>query len=304
MPDPSSGGLGTARRSCNILPFPFDYHGLMLLGYNTNGLAHHDPLDAVELLAELGYQSVALTIDQHCLSPLRSSFNSDVAQMRDSLQRLKLRSVVETGARFLLDRYVKHEPTLMSADPVARQRRIDFYFRCIDIAAALESDCVSLWSGILRDNVSPPAAMDWLANGLQPVLDYAASHNVVIGFEPEPGMFIDTMARYDELRERIDAPHFRLTLDVGHLHCQGETPLADYVARYASQLVNVHIEDMRRGVHAHLPFSEGEIDFPPLLAALKASGYAGGLHVELSRHSHDGPRMASESMAFLQRLLR
>ena len=30
----------------------------MLLGYNTNGLAHHDPYQAVELLAELGYRSV------------------------------------------------------------------------------------------------------------------------------------------------------------------------------------------------------------------------------------------------------
>src|SRR5688572_12171442 len=117
----------------------------MLLGYNTNGLAHHDPLDAVELLAELGYGSVALTIDHHCLSPYRAGFENDLARMRDALQRLNLRSVVETGARFLLDRYVKHEPTLMTADASARHRRIDFYCRCADIAAALGSDCVSLW---------------------------------------------------------------------------------------------------------------------------------------------------------------
>ncbi|MGW4149959.1 sugar phosphate isomerase/epimerase, partial [Streptomyces albogriseolus] len=30
------------------------------------------------------------------------------------------------------------------------------------------------------------------------------------------------------------------------------------------------IEDMRRGVHEHLPFGDGEIDFPPVLAALAA----------------------------------
>src|SRR5215216_1606293 len=108
-----------------------DYHGHMLLGYNTNGLAHHDPFDAVELLAEIGYQSVALTIDHHCLSPYRAGFASDLARMRETLQRLKLRSVVETGARFLLDRYVKHEPTLMTVDPTERQQRIDFYCRCI-----------------------------------------------------------------------------------------------------------------------------------------------------------------------------
>jgi sugar phosphate isomerase/epimerase len=110
------------------------------------------------------------------------------------------------------------------------------------------------------------------------------------------------MARYDQLLERINAPHFRLTLDVGHLHCQGETPLADYIIRYADRLVNVHIEDMRRGVHEHLPFGEGEIDFQPVLSAFRAVKYSGGLHVELSRHSHDGPRLARESYRFVQGL--
>jgi L-ribulose-5-phosphate 3-epimerase len=275
----------------------------MLFGYNTNGLARHDPFDAAELLAEIGYQSVALTIDHHCLSPYRAGFASDLARMRDTLQRLKLRSVVETGARFLLNRYVKHEPTLMTADSAARQRRIDFYRRCIEIAAALGSDCVSLWSGVLREQITETAAFDRLVSGLHAVLEYAAALNVVIGFEPEPGMFIDTMAKYDQLRQRIDAPHFRLTLDVGHLHCQGETPVEDYIARYAAQLVNIHIEDMRRGVHEHLPFGEGEMDFPPLIKAFQASGYQGGLHVELSRHSHDGLRFARDSWSFLQRLV-
>src|SRR5690349_6036523 len=98
----------------------------MLLGYNTNGLAHHDPFDAVELLAEIGYRSIALTVDHHCLNPFRPDHASDVSRMRDALQRLAMRSVIETGARFLLDRNVKHEPTLMTAEPAARQRRIDF----------------------------------------------------------------------------------------------------------------------------------------------------------------------------------
>ena len=35
----------------------------MKLGYNTNGLAHHRLVDAIELLADLGYQSVAITLD-------------------------------------------------------------------------------------------------------------------------------------------------------------------------------------------------------------------------------------------------
>jgi sugar phosphate isomerase/epimerase len=135
------------------------------------------------------------------------------------------------------------------------------------------------------------------------VLDAAASADVILGFEPEPGMFIDTMARFDELTERLGAPrHFQLTLDVGHLHCLGETPLDQYIQRYAARIVNIHLEDMRAGVHEHLMFGEGEIDFPPVFAALRAAGYQGGVHVELSRHSHDGVRAAQQAFEFLHRL--
>jgi sugar phosphate isomerase/epimerase len=109
------------------------------------------------------------------------------------------------------------------------------------------------------------------------------------------------MARFEPLRERLPDARLQLTLDVGHLHCQGETPIADQVRRWAPRVVNVHIEDMRRGVHEHLMFGEGEIDFPPVLRALDESGYRGGVHVELSRHSHEGPPAARRAHDFLTR---
>ena len=49
-------------------------------------------------------------------------------------------------------------------------------------------------------------------------------------------------------------------------------------------------------------FASGEIDFPAVFAALRAAGYHGGVHVELSRHSHDGVRAAQQAFEFLHRL--
>ncbi len=141
--------------------------------------------------------------------------------------------------------------------------------------------------------------MTWLVEGLREVLSYAAAQHVAIGFEPEPGMLVDSMRGYEELLSRIDDADLRLTLDVGHLHCQGETPIAEQIRRWAPRLVNVHLEDMRAGVHEHLMFGEGEIDFPPVLDALAEVGYGGGVHVELSRHSHEAPAAARRAMAFL-----
>jgi L-ribulose-5-phosphate 3-epimerase len=114
-------------------------------------------------------------------------------------------------------------------------------------------------------------------------------------------MFLDTMTRWTELHQRVTHPLFGLTIDIGHLHCLGETPIAEHLRRWRDWLWNVHIEDMRRGVHDHLMFGEGEIDFAEVMAALAEIGYAGGVHVELSRHSHDAVETARRALAFLRR---
>jgi L-ribulose-5-phosphate 3-epimerase len=275
----------------------------MRLGYNTNGLAHHSLPAALRLLNSLGYQSVAITIDYATLNPYEPNFEQQVQQTRALLEELEMRSVIETGARYLLDPMHKHEPTLVSPKSAGRPRRIEFLRHAVDLAAALGSDCVSLWSGIVHDAVPREKALARLIEGLNIVLDYADRKNVVLGFEPEPGMLIDTMDSFAELIDAIDSPRLKLTLDIGHLHCLREVPIAAVIRRWNDRLVNVHIEDMRSGVHDHLIFGEGEIDFPPVIAALAEVGYAGGLHVELSRHSHLGPTAAQQAHAFLASLM-
>jgi sugar phosphate isomerase/epimerase len=58
---------------------------------------------------------------------------------------------------------------------------------------------------------------------------------------------------------------------------------------------------MCRGVHEHLRFGEGEIDFRPVLRTLAEIGYTGCVNVELSRHSHMAPEVLRESFEFLAR---
>jgi sugar phosphate isomerase/epimerase len=122
-----------------------------------------------------------------------------------------------------------------------------------------------------------------------------------LAFEPEPGMFIDSMSRFAELKDRVNHPLFGLTIDIGHLHCHGEIPITDHLRQWKDWLWNVHIDDMRRGVHEHLMFGEGEIDFGPVLMTLQEIGYSSGVHVELNRHSHDAVETARKAMEFLKK---
>ena len=126
---------------------------------------------------------------------------------------------------------------------------------------------------MLRGGVDHDKAVEWLVEGLGQVLAYAAASGVVIGFEPEPGMFIDSLRGYEELLLRIKGEGLQLTLDVGHVHCQGELPIAEAIHRWTPRLVNVHIEDMRRRTRApHV--RRGRDRFPPIFRALADAGYS------------------------------
>ncbi|MCH8828984.1 MAG: sugar phosphate isomerase/epimerase [Planctomycetes bacterium] len=275
----------------------------MKLGYNTNGLAFHRLPDAIELIAETGFESVALTLDHHSLDPFSPRLKSDLSRTREQLERLKLSCVIETGARYLLNQRVKHAPTLLSPSAEERAVRIDFLKRAIDVAVELNADAVSFWSGSLTERIPRDVALKRLTEGCREVIGYAGERNVRLAFEPEPGMFIGTFADFAELLDQLDAPHFGLTIDVGHVRCLESGSIAGHLRQWADRLFNVHIEDMVRGIHEHLRFGEGDIDFPPVLAALQEIGYTGGVHVELSRHSHVAPEVMHESMEFLRRIL-
>jgi len=275
----------------------------LLFGYNTNGFAHHRLEDALSILAELGYGSVAITLDYHALCPYvgETAWVKATKTIHRLLTKLGLRSTIETGTRFLLDPRRKHQPTLISPDPADRQRRLEFLQMAMDTAAALGSDALSFWSGTPADKAPRSTLMERLVEGCLELCEDATRLNIRLAFEPEPGMFIDTMPRFAELHKRVAHPLFGLTLDIGHLHCMGEVPMEPHIRRWKDVLWNVHIEDMKRGVHDHLMFGEGEIDFPPVLRCLNEIGYTGGVHVELSRHSHDAVESARKAIEFLQK---
>jgi L-ribulose-5-phosphate 3-epimerase len=269
----------------------------MLLGYNTNGFAHHRLEDALCILTELGYASVAITLDYGSLNPYDPELPNQLDRVRQLLNEHHLRCVIETGARFLLDPRRKHQPTLLSNSTEERQRRNDFLLHAIEIAQDLHADAVSFWSGTPMD-ADTEVCWDRLTTACRGLSEQAAKHGVRLAFEPEPGMFIDTMPKFAELHRRVAHPSFGLTLDVGHLHCQGEIPIADHLRQWKDWLWNIHIEDMRYGVHDHLMFGDGTLEFPPIFLTLHEIGYAGGVHVELSRHSYDAVNTARKALAF------
>jgi sugar phosphate isomerase/epimerase len=241
---------------------------------------------------------VALTLDHDHLDPFGPELAARVAAVGRRLTELHLAVVIETGARYLLDPWHKHAPTLLHDQSALR---MEFLRRAVAIGADLGAEAVSYWSGVRPAGVDPATAWDRLVAGCAELVDVADDAGMTLGFEPEPGMLVADIADWTRLREALGAPpRFGLTLDIGHCRCLEPLSVPECVQQVGPHLVNVQIDDMRRGVHEHLEFGTGEIDFPPVLRALSDAGYAGLVAVELPRHSHAAPTVAAHSIEFLR----
>ena len=158
------------------------------LAYNTNGLAHHRVLDALRLLADLGYEGVALTPDVGGLDLALLDGRAGrgrAALVRGARPRARDR---DRGALSCWTPRRKHYPTLLEDEPEARARRVDYLLRAVDLAAEVGAPLVSLWAGAAPGASGRPArapagsraSVDrarlevlWerLAGGLLPVLE-------------------------------------------------------------------------------------------------------------------------------------
>jgi sugar phosphate isomerase/epimerase len=161
---------------------------------------------------------------------------------------------------------------------------------------------VHLWSGRLPDGM--PAATGWerLVAGCAELLSEADALGVPLAFEPEPGMLVEGIDDWRRLAGALgDHPRFGITLDLGHCLCVEDRTVAECVADVADLQIHVQIEDIRRGVHEHLMFGEGDLDLPGALEALGDARYQGLVAVELSRHSHTAHTTVPDSIAHLRR---
>jgi sugar phosphate isomerase/epimerase len=273
----------------------------MLPGYNTNGFAHHKIEDALQILAELGYRSIAFTLDYNTVEPFAANAILKARELGKMAQDLGLNLVIETGARFLLDPRRKHQPTLLSKQASDRKKRADFLLRCAELGLAMGSNTLSFWSGKPDFEAAEDAYWQLLIEQCIEISKQVENSGMKIAFEPEPGMFIDTMEKFQHLHQAISHPKFGLTLDIGHLECMNEMPLLPHLEKWSSVLWNIHLEDMKQGVHDHLLPGEGSLDFGKVFEGLNKIKYEGGLHWELSRHSHDAVETARKCRQFMKK---
>jgi sugar phosphate isomerase/epimerase len=178
---------------------------------------------------------------------------------------------------------------LMTRDRDLRSRRLDYYARCAALGQDLGADVLSFWAGI--DSAPADDSFAWACDGVARTVALVRAAGLRPALEPEPGMAIETCAQYAAIVKALGSEAPDLCLDVGHLYVTREGLAESIIAAFGARLAQVHLEDMRWGIHEHLPPGEGDVDFAGVARALDAVGYEGSVCFELSRSSHAAPEM-------------
>jgi D-psicose/D-tagatose/L-ribulose 3-epimerase len=264
--------------------------------FNTNGAAHHRLDDALTLIAEAGYDGVALTLDIHHLDPFDPDFLLNIRHVAARLRALSLGCVVETGAYFLLNPRARHEPTLVTADPDGRALRIDFLTRALQVTAETGGEAMSFWGGVPKPDIDPAQAQAWLLEGASEIARQAEAMGVTAALKPSPSMVVETLAEW----RALGIPGLKLALDPGHCVITGECDPAQAVHEYAGDLGTVTIGETKRGVLALFPFGEGDAALAGVLGALTAIAFPKLVCVELPQESHRADTVIPGALAALR----
>jgi len=182
-------------------------------------------------------------------------------------------AAVGTGAG-----WVKNKLHLALPDASARSRAKDYIRSIIDFAGPLgASAIIGSMQGRSGDGVDAATARAWLAEGLEELGEYARQYSVPLIFEPinryETNQ-VNSIANGVQLLQSLSTQNVRLLADLFHMNIE-EVDIAAALRDGGKAIGHVHFVDSNRR-----PAGMGHIDYRPIIAALKETGYSGYLSAE------------------------
>ena len=271
----------------------------MHFGFSTNAFREYDLTEAIEVIADAGYDGVELLLDEPHLYP------PDAADEEyDAVERaLDENGIAISNCNAFMLTAIEgfHHPSFVEPDEDYRRKRIDYTLAALDAADRLDAPHMSIEpGGPIPDGKSREWAMDTFEEGLQEVAAKAEDVGVDVLVEPEPDLLIETSDQFLEVLERVDSDRIRCNFDAGHLYCVGEDP-AEQVARLGEHSPHYHLEDIPADrSHEHTQLGDGAMDIDGFLGALEGRGYDGFVTVELYPYEETAAETAREAMAYLE----
>ena len=152
----------------------------------------------------------------------------------------------------------------------------------------------------ILDPLTPEQAWSYAQETFAACAEFAQEQDVILCMEPLASQhtnFINTPAAAVEMVKAVDNPNFQIILDVTSTAAEN-LDMPTQIRKYAEHVAHFHTNDD----NGYLPGS-GNVDYPPIIEALKEINYTGYLSTEVFNFEPDPETIARRSIEFLQPLV-
>jgi len=189
---------------------------------------------------------------------------------------------------------------LTTPDAEVRRRTAEYLAELARLCRDLDGKIMVLGSPQQRnllEGVSHDEAMDYAADTVRQAMPVLEDCGVTLALEPlgrGEGDFLNTAALGVELAKKVDSPNCRLHLDVKAMSDEGK-PIPEIIRECRDWTVHFHANDPNL-----LGPGMGEVEFDPIFAALKETGYEGWVSVEVFRYDPGVETICEESLRYMR----
>ncbi len=154
----------------------------------------------------------------------------------------------------------------------------------LDLAYELEGRNLLLVLGEYiwqQEVIAPRDQWNWAVEHVRELGEHAAGLGLEIALELEPFQLslINDVPKMIAFLDDVAHPAVKANVDVSHLALAKTVP--NELDGLAGRIAHVHFSDCDGEKHGDLPPGRGVVNFPPYLAALKATGFNGTISIEL-----------------------
>ena len=243
-----------------------------------------------------GFQSFEICVGED--GPLRFDVSDqDLKAIRRHADRLGL--TLDSVATAACWRY-----PLSSPDAAVRSKAKALVSRMIEIAAEIGADTILVVPGLVDAGTSYDDAIERSLDALQELEPLAAQRRVSIGIENVWNKFLLSPVEMRDYIDQFESPYVGAYVDVGNLVAYAFPE--QWIRILGTRIRKVHLKDFRAStgtLEGFVMLMEGDVNWPAVMAALRAAGYGGPLTAEYAPYKHGHEVTLRQIAAALEAIL-